>query len=476
MKLLRTFTLSLLLIAGLTVAFLPSPVEAQEPGWLEVWLLRDEASGNPLVEYRQAAGNTTGNTVLSFQLITEALNWPKQAGGRLIGTDLENIAVFDPYQGVVNHFPAAGFMASTDELFFNLTTAVLSPNGQAYAYGTVMQHSDWEQPATSTVYVATPGLGDDRAVLQEQTESFLAIAAFGWAKNGQTLLLEDLPQGIGGYILFWTNQNVRALDIATGATESLGNLDGYSSDLSRLALLTRTEAGVTGIQVNDRQSGVVQTYPLPAIGEPALDGGNAIFSPSGARVAYQVARIDPENEKYWTIVVDLATWQSRVVLEDQAQGYELRYGDAAGWLDDNTLVVGSRWLNRSAIVDVTSGSLLREVPGTFLGYAEGISSTAGFSLSAMAPALCPGGAPLSRLAAGMRGRVTFTDGSMTNVRAWADVDAEKAGTVPEGALFTVQSGPICADGYAWWNLAFDDGLVGFVAEGTQTSYFLEPWQ
>jgi len=255
----------------------------------------------------------------------------------------------------------------------------------------------------------------------------------------------------------------------------LGWIDGYSHDLRYTATVLSNDQGITGLQVTEVASGNANVYPLPPLGEIPLVGGNAAFSPAATKVAYQVARSNPETEKYWTIVVDLASGQSRVVLEDEGINYEVRYADIGGWLDDQTLAIGSYWYGRTAIVDTSTGVMLREERGAFLGYAVGVTDVTGFAPSGVAYAQCPG-APPSRLIPGQRGRITFTDGTMTNVRQWASAQAEKVGTAPEGATFTINDGPRCADGYAWWDLQFDNGLSGFVAEGDATSYYLEPWQ
>jgi hypothetical protein len=84
---------------------------------------------------------------------------------------------------------------------------------------------------------------------------------------------------------------------------------------------------------------------------------------------------------------------------------------------------------------------------------------------------CPG-TPASRLVIGMRGRVTYTDGTPTRLRQ--NPGGEILYNMPEGTPFNVVGGPQCEDDYTWWRLQLDDGQVGWSAEGDDEDYFLEP--
>lgn len=49
------------------------------------------------------------------------------------------------------------------------------------------------------------------------------------------------------------------------------------------------------------------------------------------------------------------------------------------------------------------------------------------------------------------------------------------GSIPGGQIFTVLNGPICADGYTWWQVNYQ-GMVGWTPEGEGATYWLEPVQ
>jgi hypothetical protein len=65
---------------------------------------------------------------------------------------------------------------------------------------------------------------------------------------------------------------------------------------------------------------------------------------------------------------------------------------------------------------------------------------------------------------------------MTNVRQSPGVSGQIVAQQPEGTTFYIDGGPLCADGYTWWHLGFQDGTFGYVAEGDASAYYLEPWQ
>jgi hypothetical protein len=462
--------LLILLVIVLSVPLLSgAPARAQSGQVVQIWRVSDIPDSPMTLEYR----DTAGNVLASYVMGVDSLNWPAHAGGRIFGSGAGSIPVFDPYQGKVIYHPVPGVGVDTDQLFYRVSRAIPSPDGQRYAYGVNLQHSDPALAATSWVYIATLGQFDDRVIFQQDTESFLAIEPFGWSADGSKVLLHDMPQGIGGYILFWTYQNVQALDLNTGTAQFLGNIDGYSADLQYTALVERNDSGVTGLLVTQTATGAQTRYLLPALapGEVPWAGGEARFSPMNTRLAYQIARSDPEGEKFWTIAVDLTTGESRVVLEDEAPDYDVNYGNLSGWLDENRLLIGSSWTDKSALVDGSTGQFIGEYRGSYVGT---FTLAGTLAPSSLALAQCPG-APPSRLQPYKGGRITFTDGSATNVRRLPGVSAEVITQKPEGETFQVVGGPACADGFAWWQVNFPDNTYGYVAEGTLTEYYLEPW-
>jgi len=82
------------------------------------------------------------------------------------------------------------------------------------------------------------------------------------------------------------------------------------------------------------------------------------------------------------------------------------------------------------------------------------------------------GSPASRLVIGQQGRLAKGLGS-NNLRDKPTKKGNKIGQILESDTFTVLDGPVCADGFAWWQVKFN-GFVGWTAEGQGSEYWLEP--
>lgn len=81
------------------------------------------------------------------------------------------------------------------------------------------------------------------------------------------------------------------------------------------------------------------------------------------------------------------------------------------------------------------------------------------------------GAPAPRLRAGGSGQVT--PGLPNKVRSAPASSAPQVGSIPGEGVFTVLSGPTCADGYNWWQVLYE-GIVGWTAEGGAAEYWVAP--
>lgn len=80
--------------------------------------------------------------------------------------------------------------------------------------------------------------------------------------------------------------------------------------------------------------------------------------------------------------------------------------------------------------------------------------------------------PEPRLIPGEQGEVLFTNGSPLNVRGGAGRSFSVTGIIPEGSLFEIIEGPICADDINWFRI---ESPSGWIAESTQDEgYFVAP--
>lgn len=79
-----------------------------------------------------------------------------------------------------------------------------------------------------------------------------------------------------------------------------------------------------------------------------------------------------------------------------------------------------------------------------------------------------------RLAISNRGRVTPGQPNAVRSQPTTNNNASAViGSIPGGGVFNVLNGPVCADGYAWWQVSYQ-GVVGWTPEGEGRTYWLEP--
>jgi hypothetical protein len=83
---------------------------------------------------------------------------------------------------------------------------------------------------------------------------------------------------------------------------------------------------------------------------------------------------------------------------------------------------------------------------------------------------CPG-APKPRLV--IKRVAHVTPGSSNNLRDKASKNGAVIAQIPGDAYIDVLDGPVCADGIAWWQVMFG-GQPGWMAEGSGSTYFVEP--
>ena len=84
------------------------------------------------------------------------------------------------------------------------------------------------------------------------------------------------------------------------------------------------------------------------------------------------------------------------------------------------------------------------------------------------------GAPRERLVIGERGRVLPDDPRPVNVRRLPGTENKMVTTIPINGVFQVMNGPVCADGFQWYQVHYREA-TGWLAEGDLTSYYVEPY-
>jgi hypothetical protein len=107
---------------------------------------------------------------------------------------------------------------------------------------------------------------------------------------------------------------------------------------------------------------------------------------------------------------------------------------------------------------------------------EGSSGTTWIEPFETGPLDCPG-APPPRLVPGQQGRITLYPNLPSRVRSAPTRSSSILGQLRPGNTFRVLSGPVCdmENHWRWW-LVEAPALQGWVAEGPQGEYWMEPWQ
>jgi len=84
-------------------------------------------------------------------------------------------------------------------------------------------------------------------------------------------------------------------------------------------------------------------------------------------------------------------------------------------------------------------------------------------------------APPPRMIVNHIGRVTFSTGEPVRVRTGPGTGNAILTLLPEGTIFYVTGGPLCAEPYWWWSVQTSTGIIGWMAEGVVSNYFIEPF-
>jgi hypothetical protein len=221
---------------------------------------------------------------------------------------------------------------------------------------------------TSQILVSDPGGAQVRELITE-TGSQRVLRVVGWAPDGQQLFYSKEPLGLGGYILFSGVSSLWAYDWASGEATNLVPeadtaficLDDYDSAAARVA----HHCTVGQISVLDLNAGQTSALlPPPEVAGEVGVLGDTRFSPSADRVAFALARNNPENEQGWVAVSDGLAGPARLVATADAGDFF----DVIDWLDDNTLILQATGVAPGVWLVNADGSQLRHLAdGHWLG-------------------------------------------------------------------------------------------------------------
>jgi hypothetical protein len=210
------------------------------------------------------------------------------------------------------------------------------------AWGTALNGD----PATTQLVIADPNPGgfDVTAVLTETIAGDQApyqIVAQFWSDDGQSVYFSREPVGIGGYILFGGASSLYRYSRADGSVTEIipfnpaGGmicLDDFNADLSLAAGHCGDPKTIT---LHDLAGGPDRAITAPGTVTDFSVVGGARFSPDGQRVAFALAKGNPEAEQGYVAVSDGLEGASNFIATTDPGSYYT----VLAWLNDSTLLL-----------------------------------------------------------------------------------------------------------------------------------------
>jgi hypothetical protein len=258
---------------------------------------------------------------------------------------------------------ALDFVNNSSQGFASFTRAGAPQGEVAWDHWTTSANT---ATVSSEIFIANSDGSHLRSVLKLSSDHVLHVVRF--SADGARLFYSQEPLGLGGYIPFAGVSSLFALDLASGATTQLVPgaaagplcLDDFAPDASLVALHCSKDT----IDLLDTTTGNLGLISAPASVTDWTLHGDARLSLDQSRVAYALARGDPNNEQGWVAVSSSITGTSTLVATSPAGDYF----SVQGWLNDTTLVLQSWGVKPGVWVVQADGSDLRRLAeGIFLG-------------------------------------------------------------------------------------------------------------
>ena len=204
--------------------------------------------------------------------------------------------------------------------------------------------------------------------ISPNTQSPMQLVAEFWSADGKSLYFSKEPVGIGGYIPFPGFSNLYKIDIESKQVSDIipqqaevtpnPCIDAISLDYRFVA--DHCQQGV--ITVRDLQAGTTVKLQLPSDFTGYRLLGTARFSPSGDRVAFALAKGNPDDEKGWLAIGSSSGGTAKIIATSDSSNYY----NVIGWLDDQTLLVqqfalGSAGAVNQVLTVTADGSVISKV-------------------------------------------------------------------------------------------------------------------
>ncbi len=244
--------------------------------------------------------------------------------------------------------------------------AVISPDGSKIAWS--YQIFGGDAPGSELWIANIDGSNQqkiDEVLPADNAQNWIVLQPDKWLSDGRLLYGAKLT-GIGGYILYDGWNDLRVYNPADGSKTVLVqgepatlNIYSLSDDLSMVALGTP--------QITIRKLSDGKEITLPAVVEQNV-AGDAQFSPSGAWIAYAVARLNPDNERSQVVVApsdgsgDLNPIQTM-------EGGEFH---VLGWINEDTFLFSTHTTVENSVsiwrINRDGSNPVKLIDGQFLGF------------------------------------------------------------------------------------------------------------
>jgi len=340
---------------------------------------------------------------------------------------------------------------------------VWSPDGQLIAWS---QRAVADDSASFVIYEPPTNTFTEIPVAIPPSGDFPSAPAIMWGEAGLHFSVSMLNQE--------TFESTELIITYSPSGERLGEVamtPSSETDFFTRQILVDLPDGSQRIALRSFEQGWLLLDPISGEQQP-LNGLPALYSPAAPQGLALAGDIDAELNYTWLPVGSLTGAGNLPDLRGiEANHIAVSPGGGAFAYADTALHI---WENGTIIAIANSSDFAIDFSAAiFWGSTAWRIAEAGVSSASAADALptCPG-VQQSRLSVGSFAQVIPGAGA-NNVRDAAGTNSNTIGQIPEGGVFTVLDGPVCADGFAWYQVDFN-GLTGWTAEGDSSNYWLEP--
>ena len=294
------------------------------------------------------------------------MEWAREGTAQVVGNAVYYVdSGGESVGGVVRRVSGAG----VEELSFTAAeglatlTFAVSPDGSRIAWS----HSSWDATGNNSMLWVAGIDGSGQTLVVQATpddgiDDFYVLEPVTWTADGDLVFAWQIS-GIGGYILYFGYSTLGLYHPSTGTVDELAGFDvspgapcwnSLSPDAAFAVGSCIPVSGAPGMRERDLASGAENVFPLWP--EDQGQDGAGVYSPSGAQVAYSIARANMDDEAGHIIIAPHLG--SDVTLVASVVGGTF---DRILWTDEGRLVAGY-WAGETNGVDLIRLSDLARTP------------------------------------------------------------------------------------------------------------------